>query len=318
MKWTRRWTGEYILTGIAWSGSQFVVVAPFGVMTSPDGLTWKAMGWRQVPVVGEAGARPWNYGAHGVMWGGSQFVAVGFTQQTQLAERRALIVTSPDGLTWTRRSTPASVGLVRDVAWSGDKFVAVGEGPGDRFVAVGKDTTGPKFLTSPDGVTWSAQTIPADGYLSAVTWGGSQFVAVGTQGQPRRPLPLIVTSPDGVMWTERSPPASAESLEGVAWSGERFVAVGTGTILTSPDGVTWSAQSSPTHSLLSAVTWSGSQFVAVGPVIMTSPDGMIWTIRRGGDNFFDAAWSGTRFVAIGFRHRGSFATTTEGLIVTSP
>jgi hypothetical protein len=112
-------------------------------------------------------------------------------------------MTSPDGATWTQRSAPDSVqqgdGL-RDIAWSGDRFVAVG------FSTI---------LTSLDGGTWSAQTMPGGGF-NAVTWGGDQFVVVGYD---------ISTSPDAIKWTERRVRGEFNS-GGVAWSGTRFVAVG--------------------------------------------------------------------------------------------
>jgi hypothetical protein len=69
--------------------------------------------------------------------------------------------------------------------------------------------------------------------MRAVTWGGSQFVAVGD---------WIMTSPDGATWAIRW--QDGEFYD-VAWSGARFVAVGflrrgsladytTGLIVTSP------------------------------------------------------------------------------------
>ncbi len=126
------------------------------------------------------------------------------------------------------------------------------------------------------GDTWTLlNPLPQSNQLQAVTWSGSQFVAVGYAG-------TILTSPDGVNWTTRTS-GTTQILRAVTWSGSQFVVVGDeGTILTSPDGVDWSTQDSGTVQLFRAVTWSGSQFVAVGlysdSAILTSSDGVHWTI----------------------------------------
>lgn len=303
--WTHRKSPGEEMSGIVWSGTQFVAVG-WGVLTSPDGVSWTS---RQVPV---------DWRLEGVTWGGSQFVAFGHSAP----DGRTNIVTSSDGVTWTERSIPSSVECVdvQDVAWSGDRFVAVG---------------GCTTLSSSDGATWSAQRLQIDGRLVGVTWGGSQFVAVGYVPGPRESSggftstrAIIVTSPDGVTWTQRS--AAASGLKDVAWSGEQLVAVGDA-ILTSPDGVTWSTQSAPVDRYgLEGVTWGGSQFVAVGEnikspnrdgLIVTSPDGNEWTRRAvptSGCEPLDVAWSGSRFVAVGRLRRGWFADYTTVLILASP
>jgi len=111
---------------------------------------------------------------------------------------------------------------------------------------------------------------PATFFLGAVTWSGTQFVAVGAFG-------TILTSPDGVAWTKRRS-GTTESLTGIVWSGAQFVVVGNaagnGVILTSPDGISWTSRMPGTTSSLSlfAVTWSGTLFAAGGlDVIVTSP-----------------------------------------------
>jgi hypothetical protein len=66
------------------------------------------------------------------------------------------------------------------------------------------------------------------------------------------------------------------------------------------------------------VAWGGGLFVAVGDWIMTSPDGATWTIRWQQGELYDVAWSGTRFVVVGFLRRGWFADYSVPLIATSP
>src|SRR6266699_4443960 len=84
--------------------------------------------------------------------------------------------------------------------------------------------------------------------LLAITWSGSQFVALGQAG-------IILTSPDGHTWTEQGAPVQAD-LFNIAWSGSQFVAVGFyGTILTSPDGGSWTRQEAPNQKILFAIAW---------------------------------------------------------------
>ena len=298
--WTKRNSSEINLTTIAWSGSQFVAIGCCSVLTSPDGLKWT----RAVQEAGygppAAGSMPYQWQLESVVWAGSQFVAVGRVvgQAEPLQWDRALIATSPDGVTWTEQSVPDSGGKLLDVAWSGRRFVAVGS----------------VVLTSIDGVTWSAVRTPMpfnDNWpADAVTWGGSQFVVLGGKA--------AMTSRDGVKWIERK---AIHASEDVTWSGDRFVAVGNDLPLTSPDGVTWSSHPSPLGAYgWRAVTWGDSQFVAVGSAgIMTSPDGMTWTEQVAPvGTYADVIWSGTRFVAVGEFRKGWFADYTVGLIVTSP
>lgn len=309
--WTQRWTGDGTLSAIAWSGSQFVVMGPGGVVTSPDGLKWNLTDWTDVPLAGLVGPRPTSFGVQSVTWGGSQFVAVGYTRQDpRTFDARAIILTSPDGVSWTTRRPADPVSWnVTDVVWSGQRYVAV---------AV---SSHPTFLTSADGVAWTTQDAAAAGYVTAITWGGGQFVAVGAYAPPSSPL--ILTSPDGARWTERTSRDSGDALSDVAWSGDQFVAVGFSTILTSRDAVTWSARAVPVPGPgFQAIAWGGSQFVVLGGGILTSPDGITWTRRSLRGEFLHGstgvAWSGTRFVVLGSRRRGWFADYLNALILSSP
>lgn len=298
MGWTRPDSPGEEMSGIACSDEQIVAVG-FGVMTSPDGLTWTPS---HVPS---------DWRLKKVTWGRSLFVAVG---DTVPGPGRPVLATSSDGLTWTERPAPASAD---DVVWSGELFVGV-----DYHT----------ILTSRDGQTWNAEEAHVDGGLRGITWGRSQFVAVGSiaapQGDHYSERALILTSSDGAAWSRRDSPGAG--LTDVAWSGERFVAVGN-SILTSQDGTTWDPQSAPVDRFdLTGITWSGSQFAAVGRtptaggtegLVITSPDGLTWTRRPApsrGVEPRDVAWCGTRFVAVGALRRGWFADYTKALILTSP
>jgi uncharacterized protein YjdB len=227
---------------------------------------------------------------HGVVWSGSQFVAVGNVVNPLPAYP---ILTSPDGIKWTPR-TPTSLdaNYLSDVVWSGSQFVAVG---------IQSIMPVYHIFTSPDGVTWTGQAPGLPVYLYGVAWSGTQFAAVGTG---------IFTSPDGTAWTKQAP---AYFFYDIVWDGTQFVGVGTfGTSFTSPDGVTWTQHASAITDVLYGIAWSGTQFVAVGEngKIMTSSDGATWTLRASGTSsrLEGVVWSGTQFVAVG----------KSGTIITSP
>jgi hypothetical protein len=227
---------------------------------------------------------------NGVTWSGTQFVAIGSD---------GTILASPDGITWTSRTSGMLTVVLYGITWSGTQFVAVDGAYGAIF-------------TSPDGVTWTARVSGTTNPLFSIVWSGTKFVAVGWDG-------TILTSPDGINWTSRIS-GTLDILQGVAWSGTQFVAVGRGgASLTSPDGVTWTVHASGAN--LNSVIWSGTQFVAVGwgGAILTSPDGINWTSHFSGtsDTLLGVAWSGTQFVAVGGSgNTGTIFTSSDGITWT--
>jgi hypothetical protein len=108
--------------------------------------------------------RSWGFGFFdGVTYGNGLFVAVG---------AKGTILTSPDGVSWTPRTSGTDSSLFG---------VTYGNG---LFVAVGAKGT---ILTSPDGVSWT-QRISGGYRLNGVAYGNGLFVAVGEEG-------IILTSP---------------------------------------------------------------------------------------------------------------------------
>ena len=153
--------------------------------------------------------------------------------------------------------------------------------PGSTFVGAGAGgavATEVSAETSGCGESWQVVSpSPTGNSLLAITWTGSQFVAVGALG-------TILMSPDGATWTSHNQ-APTSDLAGVTWTGGELVAVGSvGTILTSPDGATWTSHNQAPTSNLAGVTWTGGELVAVGSVgtILTSPDGLTWTSHNWG------------------------------------
>jgi hypothetical protein len=192
-----------------------------------------------------------------IAYGDGTFVAIGDT-----------VLTSPDGVTWTDRSSSKTDADLTAIACGEGTFVAVGGGGA--------------VLTSPDGVTWTERSSGTDDYLTAIAYGDGTFVAIGRWGG------TILISTDGVTWTDRTPGpfVPPADLTAIAYGSGTFVAVesigGACRVFTSPDGVTWtSTQISEGTCDLTAIAYGDGTFVAVGETgrILTSPDGVTWTDR---------------------------------------
>lgn len=174
---------------------------------------------------------------------------------------------------WTLRSN-GTTGLAR-VTWAPQLRLFIASratGPNDQRV-----------MTSPDGITWTAQTTPlfvrGSGFNGGgIAWSDTLGRCVIASGSDQG----VLVSSDGVTWTNYpvNPPFG---LNAVAWSAELglFVAVGTNTIQTSPDGQTWTQQSTATRTWL-AVSWSKELgiFATVGvSAAAWSVDGVVWNIN---------------------------------------
>jgi hypothetical protein len=80
-------------------------------------------------------------------------------------------MTSPDGITWTARTSSPTNNNWRSVTY--------GNG---LFVAVAGSVSGNGVMTSPDGITWTARTSPTDNIWRSVAYENGVFVAVSYTG----------------------------------------------------------------------------------------------------------------------------------------
>jgi hypothetical protein len=229
---------------------------------------------------------------HSVIWTGRQYVAVGDS---------GTVVFSENSTAWVVRKVGNIRARLRGITRTDSLFVAVGSGVLDSGV----------IYTSPTGATWTRQMNVSWG-LNAVTWTGTQLVAVGEEGD-------IWTSPDGVLWDSATSGTSAR-LSDIAWNGEILVAVGSGSfwgnaakiILTSTDGQTWTTRSDANTPSFNYVFWNGRRFYAGGNGFQTSLDGIVWESSPGGSFTFSGAWAGDRLVNTGY-----FSSNNAGGIWTS-
>jgi hypothetical protein len=237
--WTQHPSGTTnTLYGVCWTGTQYVAVGQHHtILTSPDGTSWTprtsfvqgvhlngvassgsglvAVGWNapknSTEIKTSTDGITWTSNAFavtggeltGLTWSGSQYVAVG------KAFGYPLILTSPNGTTWTNRSGIEDVpGQLADVVWSGSQYVATGYSA---------------MATSADGLTWKLYKNPSFS-AAGITWSGSRFVAAGIGG--------IDSSADGVTWSKAFD--VPHTLRSVTWSGFQYVAVGSSALMVSP------------------------------------------------------------------------------------
>lgn len=257
-------------------GTQYVAVAGSGILTSSDGVNWTL--------------QYVNYILQDIIYhtvnGNGIYVAVGYDSSNNY---NGVILTSPDGNTWTKQPSAASSYSLNRITYGNGAFVAVG---GYRYnQSSSTNVYDSVILTSPDGISWTTRTAGTTSkQLSDVAYGANTFVAVGNGA--------ILTSPDGVTWTSRIA-GPTDNLADITY-GTKWVTVGRpGSITTSIDGLTWTPRTSGTTYLLYGIAYGNGTYVADGynsvynssnqtytypSIILTSPDGISWTKRYEGTN----------------------------------
>jgi hypothetical protein len=225
---------------------------------------------------------------YGIAKSSSLYVAVG---------ENKTIVTSPDGIVWTERSSgDVSDYRLYSIVWTGTKFIAVGWD-----INANQST----IVTSIDGITWTRHSFAvAGGVLLGITKSNNQLVAVGKEYVNGIFHPLIITSSlNGIDWFKQPIISNGSILNDLVYTGEKFVAVGIGVTATSIDGTNWVATDNATLNLY-GVVYSGNTYVAVGTGIYTSADATTWQQKLGynnlGNPFRSVAWSGRQYAVVGY------------------
>lgn len=319
------------------------------VYTSPDAVTWTAVGGNPLfdimsiaggngvfVAVGRDNGGVVSRSTDGITWTASkdisaldllkvdffdgQFVAVG---------AGGLIVTSPDGETWTDTTSRVSTLPFVSVAYGNDLFIAAGQYFSNHAMFSSHDgvtwTELPplpnnvgahrvkymdrlfyafseeSIFSTLDGVNWTTMISVPNAYFNDLIYANNMYIAVGPNESK------ILTSPDGVTWTERWTGPEYFGFTGIAFGNNIFVAVGSlSNIVTSQDGFTWStANLNNARDDFRSVAFGKGQFVAVGREgsAYSSSDGMNWQNRVFDDDhhsFSDVIFTQDGFVAVGY------------------
>jgi len=282
--WTLRTTTQEALA-VTFGGERFLAAKAGEALLSPTGLTWtsRSAPWARTPVMAygngrflaisqtenglrrEAWTSPdgevWTPQSDPVLTDSAGFgltvvnapsiLFAGVGQGTGPGFSGA-VVTSPDGQSWTRRSSADYYGL-GSLAYGNGQFVAVGGG---------------KVRTSADGLTWTARSANLDPLesIGPVVFGNGKFVALGHAAMSK----FTLTSSDGATWTRHGGLPTTASLGSMTFGDGSFVLYGNA-VVTSPDGVNWTVRPCPLTSL-AAMAYGAGRFVGVNfGGIVTSP-----------------------------------------------
>ncbi|MDP6654987.1 MAG: cell wall-binding protein [SAR324 cluster bacterium] len=195
--WTQRWEGSVdnvdchpirgcsggdYLSDVTCGKDLFVVVGNGTVLTSSDLDSWT----QRVNVFDWERLTPASNFLSAVTFGNNIFVTVGWSGR---------ILTSPDGIQWTERSSGTSNNL-KDVIFENGSFLVVGNSG--------------TMLSSKDGISWVERSSGTSKALNAAAYGNNTYVVVGELG-------TIITSPDGTTWTERDS-GKSNYLRGITFS----------------------------------------------------------------------------------------------------
>jgi hypothetical protein len=252
--WTARSgaLGGAVLDTLVFANGQFIAASSTnggGVETSPDGITW----------TGHGVSGTWQVFA--ITYAAGLYVALIYDNS---GTPTSAVVTSPDLVTWTTRSTGFSSSIT---AWAITYAAGL-------FVVVGGGTNITRIETSPDGITWTSRTNPLDTTTSApncIVFGRGRFVAGGSG------TATVLVSPDGITWTSRTTPIV---LRAITYGNDLFVGVSSIFMVTSPDGDTWTAQTTGlvTFDTQNAITSGAGRFVVGGynsgthaPFLLSTP-----------------------------------------------
>jgi len=306
------------------------------IWTSPDGIEWDI---HETPTgIPSSAVYRWQIWKH-VIYGNNIFVATGGILNATTQENDnydSMIMTSPDGITWTLRSTPLNTTQSSGTRRPIPDRIAYGN---NIFLIFANDKVN---LISADGINWNVvnQPIPVGGTWYALCYGNGLFVAASNAGHYSDEN-CIMTSQNGLDWAEQIipvPPTApftwkSYGFRDIVYGSGLYVAVSEWSpmenaktpqyaVITSPDGINWTVRETPESSRdwypiewLTA-SYANGLFVVLGgrndpPThqCMISYDGMDWSLmttvysqRPGWDDrngvWGDITYGNGKFVAI--------------------
>ena len=234
-----------------------------------------------------------------------------------------LLYSSPDGVTWTSRTTQFSgVSDIYRVAYGNGLWVAVGESG--------------RLSTSTDGITWTTRTSNmSTNNIVDVVYDNSIWVAVGNGGGTTN-TGGIIYSTNGTTWTRKSQSISVGSTYStVIWNGTNWIIgstnSGTGNnylYATAPSG-TWTADIDGQGDQIWKIIWDGTRHTYHtngGWWYSTSTSTLTGGAQiYGAGNPTNGAASSRSVISYrngiiyqGYLYYNSFAPTSTGVVTSTP
>jgi hypothetical protein len=216
-----------------------------------------------------------NYLVNNINYLNGYYIAVGFDNGLS----KGLVLTSTDGITWTKQTFPDAVTLT-DVAYGGGTYVVCNS-----------STTAGTVHYSTNLTSWTSASLPsfASGYgLYCATYGGGNFVIGGAGG-------YSYYSSNGSTWTQATRSSVTADINSIIYVGTNYLYCPSGsgnsayytsnfTAYTYPYIITFAYYLSrngsvvASNSLLLATTTQAPGNGATQNVYYTSTDGNTWTV----------------------------------------
>ena len=215
-----------------------------------------------------------------------------------------VIAISYNGVTWMESILINPASVITAIAYGNGVFVAL------------DSSSNTRAYSSPDGITWTARTLPVAINWSAIIYANNQFVAVSAGSSSSN---VAATSPDGITWTAQTLPNSSFGTSVAFGNGVFVVVAGGGTpyAATSPDGSVFTASAgfaSPSTDL--QINFGNGAFFVLP---QNAPhgtaglgfDGDAWTSLALPGSYSSACFGNGQFLAV----NSSTATGTAALLV---
>ena len=251
---------------VIYGGTRFVAVGSDYAIYSTDGINWTRS--LTIPTGGTS-----QNGWRDIAYGNGLYVAVSgspgsATQGTGGQNLISRVMTSPDGNTWTSRSSPDNA------SWYS---VAFGGGV---FIASGINGIGSRTMSSTDAINWVLRPSVNDTlFWRKICYGNNLFVGVASNGYGNRVMTLNPNA--GITASSITTDETTTQLMKFGQNGA--------TLRGYPSkNYRWYSRSSSNDASWGSVCYGNGTFVAVATFavgtskFMTSPDGYTWTSRSGG------------------------------------
>jgi hypothetical protein len=173
---------------------------------------------------------------------------------------------------------------------------------GNSITVICSGATGTTYLTTTDGVTFTARSLPAS-INPRIAFGNGVFVVTDMTATAT----TAYTSTDGINWTSRT--VSSATNRQIMFGGGKFVSPHNTGVDTTTDGITWTAVSGAPSGISGAGAYGNGRFCTLN---YTSPDGLSW------NNWTSPSGMGTlRKIVFGNGVFAAYTNEADGTIWTS-